>query len=460
MKPTYEELEIKVCELEAVIQQLLRRIADLESQLKKNSKNSSKPPSSDQKSSLPHVPRKETRPFHPGASRQLLPESMVTSQTDRRLESCPRCSAAMIATGETVKWQQIELPEIKPLVHQWNLHVCRCPNCELVATPELKAEEKYLLGVRFEGLINLCLSRFRMGHLVVREFIATLMPEIHLSQGLISKIKKRAAEALSSPHQKILEKVLEEGTTDALHTDATGWRHMGRNEHAVIMRVHDWVVFTFVAHQNKATFKKLLAKQGLCLVTDRGLAVSEVDTRTHQYCLAHLLRNLDGLAAHSATTLQEAQCLGEMHHAIQSLFIEKHRMERGEISQSTWRQYGYRTWQFIEELAEELLNSNPGKKVSKALCKLQKQWQNFKVYLRRPDYPMTNNPAEEGLRALVIARKLCFGSRSNYGRSWKAAIQSCVETLHRQGRSVLNFIADAIWSHRYGYPSPDICSVA
>ena len=54
MKPTYKELE-------AIIEKLLIRIVDLEAQLKKNSKNSSKPPSSDQKSNLPLKQRKENR---------------------------------------------------------------------------------------------------------------------------------------------------------------------------------------------------------------------------------------------------------------------------------------------------------------------------------------------------------------------------------------------------------------
>jgi transposase len=70
MKPTYEELEAEnaalkqeVLELKALVAQLLNRIADLEAQLKTNSKNSSKPPSSDQKANLPSVQRKEKRPF-------------------------------------------------------------------------------------------------------------------------------------------------------------------------------------------------------------------------------------------------------------------------------------------------------------------------------------------------------------------------------------------------------------
>lgn len=457
MKPTYEELEKRVAEQDKLIKQLLERIANLEDQLNKNSKNSSKPSSLDKKSNLPQKKRKETRPFHPGASRQLLPESMVTSHTERHIDICPRCRSTMNPTGEVVHWQQIELPEIKPLVHQWNLHVCQCPRCELVVTPELEKGEEYLLGPRFEAFVNLCLSRFRMGHLVVREFIATLVPHVHVSQGFISKIKARAAKALLNPQQQIMEKILKE--KGPLYSDATGWRHMGVNEHAVVMRVNNWVAFAFVSHQNKATFNKLLPVTGLHIVSDRGLPVSEVGARIHQYCLAHLLRNLQGLAEHPGTTLDEAQKLGEIHEAIQSLFIDKHRMERGEISTGTWRQYGYIGWQFIEDLVTDLLRSNPGKKVGRALRKIQKGWKHFKTYLRQPDYPMTNNPAEEALRSLVIARKLCFGSRSEYGRAWRAEIQSCVETLHRQGYSVIDFVAEAIRAHRHGNPSPNICTL-
>jgi transposase len=468
MKPTYKELERRVAEQDKqlveqsnqlveqdkLIKQLLERITHLENQLNKNSKNSSKPPSTDQKSSVPRKARKEARPFHPGASRQLVEESLVTSQTDRHIDVCPRCHSAMIPTGEVTKWQQIEMPEIKPLVHQWNLHTCQCSQCQFIAKPKLHEDEQYLLGPRFEALVNLCLGRFRMGHLVVREFIGALLPNVNLSQGLISKIKRRGLRALSSSHEQIIEHILQTG--GPIHSDATGWRHMGANEHAVVMRVNNWVAFCLVPRQNKEVFKKLLPKRGLYIVSDRGLPVSGVGARIHQYCLAHLLRNLQGLAEHPATTIDEAQEIGIIHEAIQHLFIDRHRMERGEISVDTWRQYGYRTWKLIEELIEEVLANDPSKKVGRALRRIQKGWKHFKAYLRRPDLPMTNNAAEEALRSLVIARKLCFGSRSSYGKAWRAKIQSCIETLRRQGRSILDFIADAIKATRIGSSAPDI----
>ena len=457
MKPTYEELEATIEKQNKIIEVLTSKIADLESQLRKNSKNSSKPPSSDQKSNSPQSQKQDSRSFHPGASRQLLPESVVTSQEDRVMNSCPRCRSSMIATGEVVKWQQVELPEIKPLVHQWNLHVCQCPNCHLVATPELQSTERYLMGPRLEALTNLCLGRFRMGHQVVREFLCTLIPIFKASQGLISKIKKRAAQALASPHQQIMEKILQ--LEAPLHADATGWRHKGINEHAIVTRVANWVAFHFVRHLNKAVFKNLLPRKRLHIVSDRGLPVSEVEARIHQYCLAHLLRNLQGLAEHPATTIEETELIGNIHDSIQQLFIDKHRLVLGEISVSTWRQYGYRIWQHIEELVEDALENGLSKKVARALRRMQKGWKHFKAYLQRPDYPMTNNLAEESLRSLVIARKLCFGSRSDYGRAWRAQIQSCIETLHRQGRSLLDFITDALRASRCGSTSPDICAL-
>lgn len=60
--------------------------------------------------------------------------------------------------------------------------------------------------------------------------------------------------------------------------------------------------------------------------------------------LHNFLRNIQGLAEHPATTLEETVKLGNLHDRIRSLFIDKHRIDRGEISASTWRQYGYTVW--------------------------------------------------------------------------------------------------------------------
>ena len=216
--------------------------------------------------------------------------------------------------------------------------------------------------------------------------------------------------------------------------DATSWRHEGINQHAIVMRIHNLVAFSFVSHQNKETFKKLLPEGKLHLVTDRGLAVSEIGARLHQYCLCHLLRNLQGIAEHPQTTMDQVEKIAEIHETIQHLFVDKHRMEKGEISQNTWRQYGYRAWLFIEDMIEEILSLEPKEKVRQFFEKMKKGYQHFKVYLRDPSFPMTNNLAEEAL----------------------TAIQSLVETFHRQKRSILDFLSNIIQAYRFGKPAPNI----
>ena len=462
MKPSYDELLEKYNELleenvklRALVRELMGRIAHLESQLKQNSKNSSKPPSSDQKPNLTPKQNRKDRSYHSGASRQLLPESAVTSREVRTIENCPHCHSQMVSTGEVYKWQQIELPEIKPLVHQIELHTCRCPNCNFVAQPELQDHEQFLLGPRLESLVNLCLGQFRQRHRSVREFMAVLIPGLELSQGLISKIKARVARALDRARTELKEAVLSKnGPT---HVDATGWRHLGRNEHAIVIRVGNVVHFELVPWQNGETLSELFGRRKIeQLITDRGLATSKLDTRIHQYCLAHLLRNIRGLAEHSATTLQESERLGEVYDILQELFHDKHRLDRGEISVLTWRQYGYAKWDLMKEILEEILDGQPTAKVKRACRRMLKDWNHFKVYLRCRDHPMTNNPAEESLRNLVIARKLCFGSRSDYGRVWRASMQSCLESLRRNGLSVLDFLTQVIQASRLGSPYPSI----
>lgn len=129
---------------------------------------------------------------------------------------------------------------------------------------------------------------------------------------------------------------------------------------------------------------------------------------------------------------------------------------RGEITESTWRNYGYIDWSEIEDEVEDLLSVTESGEVRRFCRRLLKDLPRFRIYLRNRDRPITNNPAEEALRPLVIARKLCFGSKSEYGRAWRSAIQSCVETFWKQGRRALDLLADTIRAGRLGLPSPTL----
>ena len=107
----------------------------------------------------------------------------------------------------------------------------------------------------------------------------------------------------------------------------------------------------------------------------------------------------------------------------------------------------------MRKIIEDLLEQKPHEVLRRFCNKLLRDWKHFMLYLST-DGPMTNNPAEEALRNLVIMRKLCFGSKSDYGLRWRETLQSCVETLKRQGKSVIDFLAETIHASRTGSPYP------
>ena len=147
--------------------------------------------------------------------------------------------------------------------------------------------------------------------------------------------------------------------------------------------------------------------------------------------------------------------MGEIHETLKGLFHDRHRYERGEISSATYRQYSYQKLAWMREEIEGLQERSTSKKLRRFCRRVLLDWKNFMVYLAQ-DGPMTNNLAEEGLRNLVIARKICFGSRSMYGLKWREATLSCVETLKRKGRSIMDFFEETIRAHRMGTSLPKI----
>lgn len=104
------------------------------------------------------------------------------------------------------------------------------------------------MGPRLEAFVNLCLGQFRQRHRVVREFISVLVPGLQLSQGLISKVKERAARAMNKAYQAISNCILQQ--SEAIHVDATGWRHHAKNEHAIVIRAGNLIRFALIPRQN------------------------------------------------------------------------------------------------------------------------------------------------------------------------------------------------------------------
>src|SRR5260370_19541896 len=145
-------------EAQAIIRALLvriaeqdRRIAALEAELaaaKKTPRNSSLPPSSEHPHAKPprdkekKGPRKKRggQPGHPKHERALIPTEQCQEVVPLKPESCRRCGEALVGSEpEPLRHQVWDIPEIKPLVTEYQLHRLTCPCCQQSTCAQLPA---------------------------------------------------------------------------------------------------------------------------------------------------------------------------------------------------------------------------------------------------------------------------------------------------------------------------------
>jgi hypothetical protein len=63
--------------------------------------------------------------------------------------------------------------------------------------------------------------------------------------------------------------------------------------------------------------------------------IHQIKIKIKQYCLAHLIRNIQGQVEQSHISLDDTQLLGHLYDNLQELFKDKYRLEKGQISQPT-----------------------------------------------------------------------------------------------------------------------------
>jgi hypothetical protein len=78
------------------------------------------------------------------------------------------------------------------------------------------------------------------------------------------------------------------------------------------------------------------------------------------------------------------------------------------------------------------------------------------TFVGKPEVEPTNNTSERALRPAVIWRRITYGSQSQEGSEFVAHILTVVTSLRQQGRSVFQFLVDALTAKRQGKKSPSL----
>jgi transposase len=192
---TLEEAQQTIDALWSALGEALKRIEQLEEQLRSDSRDSSKAPSRDTPEQRAKRPKKKrtgksqgAQPGHPKHERALVPESEVDQIERFYPEGACHCGHALaIAEEPSVRHQVFDLPEVRYQVTEYQLYSGYCPACRQHTSARLPEwVPSGQMGAGLISTIGLLAGQF---HLSVRHIKSFLQEhwQLSFSTGAVSQ---------------------------------------------------------------------------------------------------------------------------------------------------------------------------------------------------------------------------------------------------------------------------------
>ena len=458
--------EKQIADQEKEIANQEKQIADLERQLagrKKDSTNSSKPPSSDGPAAArrlkPARCRGRRKPGgqkgHPGSHRTLEPLERVDQVVPVLPSECRHCDHPLPqrieeagTRGEVYRFQVTELPPLRAHITEYQCHKVACPNCGLATRAEPPAAVRVsAFGPRLTGLIAYLTVAVRMPRRGVEQLLATALG-IDISLGSTQKLIEETSEALAKTCQELERQLPQE---PVLNSDETGWRSRGERRWLWALVASSFVFFTVAATRSSKVLVHLLGTvfPGI-LCSDRFGAYLKYHKGSAQFCWAHLKRDLLGIQEFARTTDAERFCRDALA-LVARLFRLWHRFRGGGLDRDALVQKSIPLQKRFFRLCEKHLDSGDDE-VQVLATALYRHCERLFVFLEHPGVEPTNNSAERALRHAVIWRKGSFGNQSVNGEVTTARLLTVARTCVMQRRNTLEFLCDSVRRHRADQP--------
>lgn len=439
-----------IAEQAKLIDKLMDEVTELKARLAMNSRNSSKPPSSDGYAK-PAPKSRRTRsgnkpgkqPGDPGRhlSQRDIPDA-TTIHTPTTCEGCGNDLSNAEVTG-TIRRQVFDLPPVALFCTEHQAQRRRC-SCGTTTTglfpPEATAPACY--GPALRAYVCYLVTR---QHLPVAR-VAELLADSYgasVSTGTIIAMVREGATMLDSFLAQVKDLLV---GSAVVHADETG------------LRVDSGLSWVHSASTNALTLYHLDAKRGRAamdtmgviehlqgvLVHDGWTPYRTYTNVTHALCNAHHLRELDAV---TETTSQQwaSDMAGLLAHTWQSVLDAKadgrDRLDDTELDQI---RQTYRTIIAAGHAANpppaptgkrgRPKRSKPGNLV----LRLDHFADDVLRFATDFNVPFDNNTAERDVRMIKIAQKISGGFRTSDGAQAFLAFRSYLSTATKQGINLLD----------------------
>ena len=470
-----EKLREQVAERDRQIADAEKQIADLERQLaarKKNSTNSSKPPSSDGLAGTQRQrcsPRKKSGRKPGGQPGHMGKERPRVEKPDRSEEilplQCKRCGSALpqaleerVLSGDVFSCQIVDLPEVMlPVVTEYQYPKLVCPCCQKETRAELRSEHAHQIGERLTAVVSYLISVRKMTRRDVRATLQDLFG-VDISVGSVQKAWEEMSDAVAAPYAELQEALARE---PVINSDETGSRTNGEKRWVWAL-CSSWFVFYHIACSRGVEVLVELLGEAFAgiLCSDRCPTYLSYHRGLAQFCWAHLQRTLKGIGEFASTTDAE-HFARDMLSAVERMFglWYQFRGEAGSgkrlLTRTELIQQSVPIQKKICHLAEKYVDSED-RDVRNLARAFYVHWEKLFTFIEHEGVEPTNNVSERAMRLFVLIRKITYGNRSATGEVALARLITVTQTCKLQQRPALSYLMAAVHCHRRHQPAPSL----
>lgn len=404
--------------------------------IKKDSHNSSLPPSSDlftpKTKSLrpPSVLKSGGQPGHKGTTLEMSPHP--DKIIDLKSDYCKNCGSSLAEALFVLntKRQVIEIPPIIPIYEEYRMYSCQCPHClqKQLADFPVGVNAPIQYGSTVESLICY-LSVYQYVPFARLQNLFTQVFSLPLSQGTVGNILERAAIKCAGVYQIIKTQITE---SQVVGSDETGAKVNGAKWWIWVWQN---ILNTFIVASNNRgseTIDNIWANSlaHVILVTDRWAAQLKSFTKGHQVCLAHLLRNIIFLdeSENHPFALQFKLFITNVFEKRKKLVTQNKPYNQDDVEAIE-----------LENTLNELLLMTIDKDIYPNSLTFQvsmiKNRNHLLPCIYNLDIPPDNNGSEQAIRNIKIKQKVSGQFKS--GQDAFCVIRSVIDTLRKRKVEVL-----------------------
>lgn len=407
--------------------------------IKKDSHNSSLPPSSDistkNKSLRPKSSLKSGgQPGHKGSTLEMssAPDAIIDLQSN----FCSSCGQSLSKARFILhgKRQVVELPPIQPIYQEYRQYACQCPNCDHRQVADYPKD--VTAPIQYGSSVKALVSYLSVYQYVPFSRLQDLFSQVFslpLSQGSIGNILERSAKKCEGVYQRIKVHIAK---STIVGSDETGVKVNGRKGWIWTWQNTRNTYITASDNRGSKTIDTIW-NSGLpnaTIVSDRWAAQLKTVAKNHQLCLAHLLRDcifLEESEKHPFA-LQFQQVLTDVFNSKRTLTLA----------------YQTNSTEAVE--LETRLNQVLAIPIDKAKyrntaifqCSMLKYRNYILPCLYNLDIPPDNNGSERAVRNIKVKQKV--SGQFKTGHHTFCVIRSVIDTLRKRNLNILPLLQQII----------------